>query len=293
MTALAADLNVTDGVDPLLSKRHATLIVDIMYRNAAFALGTPTHGTASSRGQGMPWSGVAGEFLCGRWNTGKTTGDLADTPTSTGSPTIDDEVIRNVVVAGLASSSFQADVLKFVYLGDDNIGASLTLTRPAAPNRTPFGIVYRGISATACDVLRFGLRTRLMLDLLGTNVRTVFLGAIAANLTASGDLLTGIVMSGHGKILDTYAICVKGQTDADVDIDANLEIGGTDVTGGVIELVTADVTAAKKAGTAITAANEFHDGDLLDVEGVVNTAGAVDDPGEYNLYATIEYLPGL
>lgn len=286
MTALSADLNLTDGIHPVPKTRHTIIkSSSVMYRDAASAI-------EISSGYTKPWTGVAGEMLYGRWGTGATTGDATDSPRTTGGVNIDDEVIENVAVAGLASSSFQQDVLKYVYLGTDRIGVDLTLTRPAAPNRTPFGIVINGRSATKCDVLRFGLRTQLVLSNMGTNVRTICLGAIGAETPSAQNLLTGIVMSGHGKILDTYAICVNASTDADWTQLVNLEIDAVDVTGGVITTATADAQGDKKSGTAITGTNEFHDGALLDVEAATVTAGTANN-GLYNLYITVEYLPGL
>jgi len=298
MTALGANSTPWKFSHPLGGTSNETIgNAKVVYQGSAIALYGPTHGTSALRGLVGPWTGAAGEFLLGRSSSGPLTGNATEVITNVGAQmlvSIEDDVIESVVVAGLASSSFQADRLKYVYLGDDNIGASLTLTQPAAPNDQPVGMIWKGISATKADVWMFGFKTRLLMSLQGAgSVSTVLLGSIGVGLTASGDLLTGITMGFHGKFLSVFAICVIGPTDADVDIDANLEIATVNVTGGVVELVTADVAGANKAGTAITATNEFHAGDAVDVEGVVNTAGTVSDPGLYNLYATVQRLPGL
>lgn len=298
MTALSADPAGTSNpsIRPLVRSSPRDIYSgEIMYYGAAASIGTPTNGTAGKKGLVEAWAGTSGQFLLGLNERGATTGvgDAALAPAGSTQILVDDVVLENVAVAGLASSSFQADCLKYVYLGDDNVPASLTLTRPAAPNRMPVGMVWRGKTAAVCDVLWFGVRTRLAMAMNGGPVKDLFIGVFGIGITGSGNLLTGIQLNGHGKILDTYAIAVHSPTDVDVDVDVNLEIGGVDVTGGVIECVTADAVGDKKAGTAITAANEFHDGDLLDVEGVVNTAGTAADPGVYNLHIVVEYLPGL
>ena len=82
--------------------------------------------------------------------------------------------------------------------------------------------------------------------------------------------------------------------DADVDIDYNLEIETLNVTGGVIEFVTADLIGAKKAGTAITddGTNSGEEADLIDVEAVANTAGTAVD-GYMGIYAQVQTQLGL
>ncbi len=294
MTALSADPVSPRKATVGESDNRLIVNTEVMYKDALTALGTPTHGTTASRGLVEAWAASEGQFLCGRWGQGATTGNTGAAVLTHGQVQIDDQVVGPVAVAGLASSSFQADCLKYVYAPDDNMPASLTLTRPAVPNQTPVGIVWKGVSATQCYVLMFGFRTRLLLDMQGGPVRTVCIGNVGVGITGSGTLLTGIKMHGHGRISDTFAICTVGPTGADVDIDLNLEIDGTNVTGGVIECITADVAGDKKAGTAITeSTSEFHHGDLLDREGTVNTAGTAADPGSYAVYITVEYLPGL
>jgi len=279
MTIATADLS-RDHRDAGTLNHQITNAV-VMYGGARAAL--------VAAGRVSTWTGVAGDTPVGFWGDSKMTGDTSATPIVNGRVYAAGQIVNDCPVAGTLAGTI-ADHQKFVYATTD---VTFTITRPAAPNRTPVGIIETYKTTTTADVYFFSRVEMLQMALAGSNVRTICLGQINTNITASGNLKTGIVMSGHGKILDTYAICTRGQTDADADVDANLEIGGTNVTGGVIELITADVLAEKKSGTAITAANEFHDGDLLDVEGTMNTAGTIDDPGEYDLYITVEYLPGL
>jgi len=79
---------------------------------------------------------------------------------------------------------------------------------------------------------------------------------------------------------------------AGADLDVNLEVDGTNLTGGVIEWVLADSNGDKKAGTAVTddGANLFHQGDLIDVEVAMNTASTA---GLMGIYAEVLAQPGL
>lgn len=292
MTALARD-PVSPGKRPLLAYDNRQIVnTSVMYKDALAALCTPTHGTAASRGRVKPWSGAAGEFLLGRWSDGKTTGDTSASPIVNGKAAIDDIIVEGVAVAGLASSEFQRDVLKYVYAGDDNMPASLTLTRPSAPNDRPIGIVWQGKNATTCDVLVFGARTQMLLAMCGGPVQTWCLGCVTAETAAAGNLLTGLVMPYHGVFLSVWTVCVSESTDADWTQLLNLEIDGVDVTGGVVTMATADTRGQKQSGTAITATNEFASGSLLDVEAATVTAGTANN-GIYSLYVQVEMRLGL
>lgn len=279
MTIATADLS-RDHRDAGTLNHQITNAV-VMYGGARAAL--------VAAGRVSTWTGVAGDTPIGFWGDSKMTGDTSVTPIVNGRVYAMGQIVNDCPVAGTLAGTV-ADHQKFVYATTD---VTFTITRPSAPNRTPVGIIETYKTTTTADVYFFSRVEMLQMALAGSNIRTIPIACVGVGITGSGNLATGIKLSGHGKILETYAVCLIGPTDADVDIDANLEIGGTNVTGGVIELITADVAGDNKAGTAITAANEFHDGDLLDIEGVVNTAGTASDPGLYQVYITVEYLPGL
>ncbi len=292
MTALAADPR-SPGKRPLPGYvNHQVVNASVMYKDAFAALCTPTHGTAASRGRVKPWSGAAGEFLLGRWSDGKTTGDTSATPIVNGKTQLEDVIVENVAVAGLASSEFQRDALKYVYCGDDNMPAAMTLTRPAAPNDRPVGIVWAGKTASVCDVLIFGVRTQMLLAMCGGPVQTWFLGCVSAETPSAQNLLTGLVAPFHGVFLSTFSVCIAASTDADWTQLVNLEIDGVDVTGGVITQATADAQGDKQSGTAITGTNEFAAGSLIDVEAASVTAGTANN-GLYGVYAKVELRLGL
>jgi len=279
MTVATADLS-RDHRDAGTLNHQITNAV-VMYGGARAAL--------VAAGRVSTWTGVAGDTPVGFWGDSKMTGDTSATPIVNGRVYAAGQIVNDCPVDGTLAGTI-ADHQKFVYATTD---VTFTITRPAAPNRTPVGIIENFKTTTTADVYFFSRVEMLQMALAGSNVRTICLGAIGTGVQTAGNILTGIAMSGHGKILDCYAICSNAISDADTHFDVNLEIGGTNVTGGVITIDYADVIADKKAGTAITAANEFHDGDLLDLEAASVTAGTATDTGSYNVYITVEYLPGL
>jgi len=118
---------------------------------------------------------------------------------------------------------------------------------------------------------------------------TWFLGVVSGVLSVSGNMLTGITAPHHGRILSVYGIVIEPHATTVDDIDVNLEIGAVNVTGGVIAW-TNSARGTKLAGSSITATNVFHEGDLIDVEGVVNNAGTA---GLLGIYADVLCEPGI
>jgi hypothetical protein len=274
-----------------LSVRGATLISpevingDIVYAGAYTAIGSRDHATAATRGRALPWLDDTLGLIPAGWALQQVTGNTGATPIPEVDLNIDDRVCKNIAVTGLAGDV--GDVGRIVYAVDDG---AFTLVRPTTIG-FPAGIIVRWVSATNADVLFFGLATLCAMSMPFAGSYSWNLGTVRAGL-ATGNALTGIECTHHGRIISVYGIVAQTATDADVDLDLNLEIGGTNVTGGVIEWVAADANGAKKAGTAITAANVFHEGDLIDIEVVANTAGTANDPGAMNIYANVLLEPG-
>ena len=112
-----------------------------------------------------------------------------------------------------------------------------------------------------------------------------------ATLERRGDTETGRAALTKRKDL-TSAIIELGKT-------LNLELGGVDLTGGVLSLGFGNIDALadvdnKISATAITAGNEFNDGDLLDVELIAGGTGltAGIDNASFELWADVEYRAG-
>lgn len=286
MTALATDITYEYRGRSLVNPE--VINSDILFAGAYCAAGNRDHGTAASIGRALPWANTAGYTPLGFQHRKRVTGDTSLTEIPRAELMIEGAVLHDVTVTGLAGT--EDDFGRLVYMSDDNVR---TLTRPSAPT-IPLGMVIGHRSATRADVLMFSAAELAVLQLAGSQ-RGQLTIPVGVGLTASGNLATGYLAPCHGRITSVYGICLIGPTDVDVDIDANLEINGTNVTGGVVEMVTADVAGDKKAGTAVTdnGGNVFHEGDLIDVEGVVNTAGTVSDPGLYLIVAEYIREPGL
>ncbi len=104
--------------------------------------------------------------------------------------------------------------------------------------------------------------------------------ALASMTTAAADLMTNWVPGFAGKLVKLEFVTTTLGTGASASQVINLEIGSTNVTGGVLTLLLADTTPLGKvtAATAITALNEFTATDTISIEvaasGTVFTAGA-------------------
>jgi hypothetical protein len=109
---------------------------------------------------------------------------------------------------------------------------------------------------------------------LTTSLSILSIPVNLAAIAAAGDVLTGYTPGFAGKILShAFAVSVPVTTGSKA-ADLNLEIGSTNVTGGVISLTSANCTplGAVVAGTAITAANAFTATDTISVEAANVTA---------------------
>lgn len=95
-----------------------------------------------------------------------------------------------------------------------------------------------------------------------------------AAITGNGDVLTTFTPTFAGTIEKVEFFVTTAATTAAKLTDLNLEIGTTNVTGGVVSLTSANCTplGARVAGTAITAANTFSATDTISVESANTTA---------------------
>lgn len=283
-----ADLSVeTDRNyrDPTFSSWEVVATKTVV-KGSFCTLNTQSHGTSGSRGRIQQFTGAAGEFPIGFHADRRSGVVTGEDPVLAGAQLTPD--IIDVPVTGIAGD--RTDLLLEVYV---TAGGVFTLTRPAAPNDEPVGVVLRYHSTALAGVYFFGLAAQLALALAGGTAHLMHLGSYGPYAAGSGNVATGIPAPCHGRFLTVFGQVARIPTDGDCSHSFNLEIGGTNVTGGVVTWLFSDALGAKLAGTAITAANEFHRGDLIDVEVVVNTAGTATDPGLLNLFATYETLPGL
>lgn len=254
-----------------------------VYSQTMQVLCGPNHGTSASKGRQKELTSAAHEIPVG-WAEQYALGNTSAAPLVRGECDARNHV-RRLPITGLTGD--RTDHGLPVFMTDGN---TPTLTRPSVG--LPFGIVVEFISTTEAWVMCFSFEVLTALAFCGGGKTEKLVGIVSAGATA-GNSATSVKLFGHGKITACYGQVIVEATDADVDVDINLELDAVDVTGGVIEWLFSDAIGSKKAGTAITAANEFHDGALLDIEVAVNTAGTTADPGLMAIYAEIEYLPGL
>ncbi len=83
---------------------------------------------------------------------------------------------------------------------------------------------------------------------------------------ANGDMITGLVIPHKFKILKLDSVCTAAVTTGAKTATLNLEIGTTNLTGGVLTLDGTVALGAYEAATAITAANTGAAGDNISLE---------------------------
>lgn len=113
---------------------------------------------------------------------------------------------------------------------------------------------------------------------------------LAAMTTSAADLLTGFTLGFRGQILSlAFQVTTLGTGDAASQV-LNVEIGTTDLTGGVLTLLLADATPLGKVtqATAITGANLFSATDTISIE--VAASGTVFTAGAGNLLLRVQNL---
>ncbi|MCB0383753.1 MAG: hypothetical protein KDD43_00050 [Bdellovibrionales bacterium] len=201
-------------------------------------------------------------------------------------------IVRDLTVAGYSSAAKNWEP---VYAPTDNPGTKdtagdLTLTRPA-DDAVLVGFTVRYRSSNKGDVLFIGgLHAAIMSMSSGKGKELVFLGSYPGSATTAANLAASIILYGHGKITGFYAISDGDMAGSSAAATVNLELGGTNLTGGVISLTEANTATqgAKVSASAITDGNEFFDGDSLDVEYTVSSAFSA---GRFMLFMEIERLP--
>lgn len=148
-----------------------------------------------------------------------------------------------------------------------NINSGLTIT--AGAGITPSGnqITVSGITALTDNT------TGIASDTLaaGAGVQTLAFYIDAATI-ANGDLLTNYVPGYKFKILKFDARCAKPVTTGAKASNINLEIGTTDLTGGVIALAGTYILGAAQAGSVVSGANEGNQTDSISIEASATTA---------------------
>lgn len=285
MVALTTDVQLSTAEADALA--YQVLNTAQIFAGGLVAVGTPTHPTAGRRGRAFPWTGAAGERLVGisisgGVNGAGVTGNAAETVEVSVSPL--GRVAKRVTVTGVTTL---AGVGEPVFAADDD-SRTLTLTRPT--RGIAVGKVTRFYTGSICDVY---LYSQAELDATaGVGQRYLMpLGSYDMDTIATGNVTTSLVMPHAGRFISLHAKVDIAVAGAGATTDFNLEIGAVNVTGGVVTVSTAAsaVKGVINNGTAITGANVFSEGALLDIEAVTAVDAAA---GRVDLYALVERLAG-
>jgi hypothetical protein len=178
------------------------------------------------------------------------------------------ECEAKMTATGLA----QANVGDMMYATDD-----LTITDTPVTNSVAVGPLTEYVSATNGWVWASWKNLGLLSDAVSrvTKSFTVPLASLA-----DGDVLT-FTPGFYGKVLSMEARVTTAVTTAAKASTLNLEIGTTDLTGGVLALTSANMTPvfARVAATAITGNNVFDADDVITLEAASTTTfveGVID-----------------
>ena len=177
---------------------------------------------------------------------------------------------RGIFKFAIPATATVADVGQRVYVAD-----SATVTKTAG-NGVYVGRIIQVDSATSCWVdLEYGApATGTVAD---RSILTIPVKLAAVK--ADGDVVTTFTPGFAGSIKKISFVVTDPATTADKAATLNMEIGTTNLTGGVITLSSAAggnaLTLGKVVdGTAITANNAFKDNDTISVEAASVTAFA-------------------
>ena len=243
MTALSADRQVEryEGEIIALTVKAATTI----YKGGMVAV--------DATGYAVPAADAAGTVFMGVAMEGGTAGQTV-------------RVYRRGIFNFVAANMAVTDMGARVYVADD---ATVTKT---VGNGVYVGKIVRVISATSVWVdLESGAPA------IGTIYdRSILAIPVKLAKVANGDVVTGYVPGFAGVIAKLSAVVVDPVTTADKGTTLNLEIGTTNLTGGVLTLTSANLATlgAKVDATAITANNTFGVADAISVEAASTTAFA-------------------
>lgn len=212
-------------------------------------------------------------------------GDTSATPPTENELGLGPAIYPQATVTGVAS---RADIGKAVYATDSN---TLTLTAPTYA--TPIGIVVDWATSTTCDVLIFGLAVQGAVDLNGQGTQALHLGNFTFASMADGDILTSYPMPCHASIETFYAVVGTPLVGSGGTTALNLEIGTTNVTGGVLTVSTAagGTLGTVLTATSITASNTAHADDSISIE--ASSSGGTRTSGAFDLYVKIRPRMGV
>lgn len=189
------------------------------------------------------------------------------------------------------ASSAAVATLQPVFMIDNY---TLSLTPATSCRNKPAGYVEKWLTGTTCLVFLYSAHAQRLMDFAGGGRRkTIFLGHFDADSIADGDLRTDMtdLINDHCKIVKLFAVIDKALTTTGDSTVLHLEIGSVALTGGLLTLTgeAGSIKGLQVNATAITAANEFHEGDTLSV---VAASTADLTGGTFDLFCVIELEAG-
>ncbi|RJQ04428.1 MAG: hypothetical protein C4551_10770 [Bacillota bacterium] len=183
-------------------------------------------------------------------------------------------ILQNKPASGQAAEVMALGISKVVYGATVTAGQNLAADAagklvPASGDNAVIGVALEGGSADE-------IRSALLVTRVTAGARTSSILAIPVKLAkvAAGDVVTTYTPGFGGKIVKVSFLVTDPVTTAAKAATLNLEIGTTDLTGGVLSLTSANCTplGAVINATAITANNVFGAADSISVEASSVTA---------------------
>lgn len=239
----------------------------------------------ANRGRARKYANTADLFPVGHQQQQDTLGDTSASPIPRANIRTADFILERVAVAGLAGDN--TDMLKSVYFTDED---TLTFTEPAGPNMV-IGIVIKPVDSSQADVLIFGMISLMLQAMARAGGRDTFLVGVVSGVSGGGYTAANVyTLLSRIKFDDVYGVVVEPLVGGGASLDVNLQVAGSDVTGGVIPWVLADAVGANKAsGGPITAGGVGTKGANAGFRVVENTAST---GGLLGLYALARHEPG-
>lgn len=171
----------------------------------------------------------------------------------------------NIMVSGISFIEYGDTVVAGTNITSDSVGRGI----PSVGTAPVVGIALcSGVVGEIGCVLLAG-KTGVV-----TTNKSILSIPVTLSKLADGDIVTSFVPGFAGTITKMQLVVTDPVTTAEKLATLNLEIGSTNVTGGVLSLTSANCTplGATIAATAITAANAFTATDLISVEAASVTA---------------------
>lgn len=257
----------------------------VCYAGAYQSINNRDHGTAASIGRVQPYSSTANQIPAGFQRAASVTGNTSASPIPRANLWAGPVIVKSLAITGLGGTF---DDVGRVFYATDDVTFTLTRTDPDIA----LGIITDFQTSSVATALFFSFTELAVLAMAGGGKAACPIALISAG-SVTGNIVQSWIAPCHGRITEVSGQVSIEATDADVDLLVNLEIGGTNVTGGVVNILFNSAIGTKLAGTAVTAANVFHAGDLIDVEVVASVAGTLTDPGLTTIWMVYIMEPGL